>query len=251
MDGWALDTSKTLVTGLRIVRFLEFSKEPVSAQELSRWLGLPRSTTYRFLKTLVQQGFVVQSSSGFMVGPYVNQASRGEAENALRTSGCRQHLAAIAEDIQETVVLTVIRWPYAFALDAVEGPRAVRWSFEAGTHHTLYAGASAKVLLAFLSDEALEDYSHVTSLTSPGRQTSLTWPILKEQIKDIRAQQFCVSYGEVDEGVAALAVPVFFHGAVIASISVVGPTFRFNPESYTPTLQKHVRDVEYECSRVK
>ncbi|MCL4351244.1 MAG: hypothetical protein M1318_01150 [Firmicutes bacterium] len=160
---------------------------------------------------------------------------------------CRQQLADIAHEIQETVVLTVIRWPYAFALDAVEGPRAVRWSFTVGTRHPLYAGASAKVLLAFVSDEALEDYRRVTSLTPLNdKHTPATWAVLRRQIQQIRSQHFCVSYSEVDEGVAAVAVPLFVHGMVMASISGVGPTFRFNPESHVQTLRKHVSAMERE-----
>lgn len=242
-----VDATKTLGMGLRILRILDFAAGPLSAQDMSRRLGIPRSTIYRFLKTLVQQGFAVQTSQGYSAGPYVTQVSRSAEENWLRSSGCRERLASIAEEIEETTVLTVIRWPDAFALAAVEGPRAVRWSFTAGTRHPLYAGASAKVLLAFLAREALDDYSLVTPLIARNNSESvLSWAELKKQLEEIRVQQFSVSYGEVDEGVAALAVPIFSHGHILASVSVVGPAFRFDPTAYSSILQSRSKAIESE-----
>ena len=240
-----VDATKTLGMGLRILRALEFAGGPVSAQDLSRRLEIPRSTIYRFLKTLVQQGFAMQTSQGYLAGPYVTQASRSAEENWLRSSECRERLASIAEEMEETTVLTVIRWPSALALAAVEGPRAVRWSFTAGTRHPLYAGASAKVLLAFLSDEALNDYSHLSPLLALNNGESVqSWAELRQQLDEIRVQQFCISHGEVDEGVAAVAVPIFSHGHILASVSVVGPAFRFDPRFHSSVLQNRVMEME-------
>jgi DNA-binding IclR family transcriptional regulator len=236
--------TKTLGTSLKILRLAAFSATPVTARELGQALDIPRSTLYRFLKTLVQYGFLIQTRHGYIVGPYVSQVSPSPAEDWLQSHACRTQLAAIAEDIQETVVLTVIRWPHAYALTAVEGPQSVRWSFTAGSRHPLYAGASAKALLAFLSDDALEDYRRVTPLLPLASASVTSWPKLLAQIQDIRAQRYCISDSEVDEGVTALAVPVFYHQQILASISVVGPAFRFTPADHVLTLQRHAQEVE-------
>lgn len=235
---------KSLVSGLRVMRLLEMSESPVTAQQIGQALNMPRSTVYRLLKTLSDQGFIEPTSRGLIPGLYLTQTSRNPVEGKLQSGSCRDLLSAIAEAIEETVVLTVVRWPHAFALAAVEGPRAVRWSFTAGSRHPLYAGASAKVLLAYLSDEALADYEAVMSFFPTGSRGPQCWDDVFRQVTEIRGNGYCISRGEVDEGVAALAFPIRQGARVVGSISVVGPEFRFQPHKHVATLGEMVARIE-------
>lgn len=238
------EVMKSLAMGLRILRVVELAEDPVPAQKIIQTLDMPRSTTYRLLKTLGDQGFIEQTSRGFVPGLYLTQTSRSRAEEHLQSVACRDVLSSIADAIQETVVLTVIRWPHAFALAAVEGPRAVRWSFTAGTRHPLYAGASAKVLLAYLSDDVLADYQHVTPFVPTSTHGPQCWDDVQRQIVQIRHDGYCISHGEVDEGVAALAVPLRWGSRLVGSVSVVGPEFRFAPTNHVSTLRDMVSRME-------
>lgn len=240
------DTMKSLSAGLRILRLVELGDHPVPAHSLSKILDMPRSTTYRVLKTLQEHGFIEQTPRGFIPGLYLTQASRSSAEEGLRSAACRDALSAIADTIEETVVLTVVRWPHAYALAAVEGPRAVRWSFTAGTRHPLYAGASAKVLLAFQSDAALNDYQQATRFAATSSHGPQSWDDVRRQVEQIRESGYCISYGEVDEGVAALAVPLRWGSRLVGSVSVVGPEFRFIPTEHISTLCSMVARLERE-----
>lgn len=238
------EVMKSLTVGLRILRVVEMAEKSVSAQEMIQLLELPRSTVYRLLKTLADQGFIEQTASGFIPGLYLTQTSRNSYEQRFQSVAGRDALSAIAQTLQETVVLTVIRWPHAYALAAVEGPRAVRWSFTAGTRHPLYAGASAKVLLAYLPDDALADYQQMTPFVPVSDHGPQCWDDVQHQILQIRSHGYCMSHGEVDEGVAALALPVHLGRRLVGSVSVVGPEFRFTPNDHVATLQKMVARIE-------
>lgn len=238
------EVMKSLALGLRILRVVELAENPVSAQKIIHLLDIPRSTAYRLLKTLGDQGFIQQTSHGFVPGLYLTLTSRGRVEEKLQGGACQDVLSAIASAIQETVVLTVIRWPHAYALVAVEGLRAVRWSFKAGTRHPLYAGASAKVLLAFLSDDAFHDYQQVTPFIPTSTQGPQCWNDVQRQLRQIRNNGYCISHGEVDEGVAALAVPLQWGSQLVGSVSVVGPEFRFVPAEHVSTLRHGVARIE-------
>lgn len=242
--GVVAEVMKSLALGLRVLRTVEIAEDPVPAQKIIQTLGLPRSTTYRLLKTLTDQGFVEQTARGFIPGLYLTQTSRSRAEAALQGDAGREALSAIADAMQETVVLTVIRWPHAYALVAVEGPRAVRWSFVAGTRHPLYAGASAKVLLAHLFDDVLADYQQVTPFVPMSAQGPQSWDDVQRQVAQIRDDGYAISHGEVDEGVAALAFPVRWRSHLVGSVSVVGPAFRFVPTHHVATLRDMVARME-------
>jgi DNA-binding IclR family transcriptional regulator len=60
--------------------------------------------------------------------------------------------------------------------------------------------------------------------------------MLENQLLDISRDGYCVIREEFEIGLNSMAVPVYNHvGAVIGSVSISGPAFRFDPEK-TPGL---------------
>jgi IclR family acetate operon transcriptional repressor len=88
-----------------------------------------------------------------------------------------------------------------------------------------HAVANGKVLLAFGAIPAaasLERYTEHT-ITDPG--------VLGAELAQVRADGYATAVAELEEGLVAVAAPVFgAGGGCVAALSVSGPAFRMPPD---------------------
>ena len=74
--------------------------------------------------------------------------------------------------------------------------------------------------------------------------------VLWRQVKEIRLRGYCVSEGEVDEGVAAVAVPLPMPDRIY-TLSYSGPVDRLRGLDYTvlaASLQQAVKNIRLKCN---
>jgi DNA-binding IclR family transcriptional regulator len=105
-----------------------------------------------------------------------------------------------------------------------EGPQALRHVTRVGRESPLNA-ATGRVLIRDLPEK---DLMRVARDLSGGQQGL---PVLREWQKDVRAHGYAVTHGEREDGLSVVAVPlVDASAAVVAALTVAGPTARFTDE---------------------
>jgi DNA-binding IclR family transcriptional regulator len=158
-------------------------------------------------------------------------------------------LEALTADTGETSLLLMPTGARAICILAVEPSRAIRLSYQPGRVLPLYAGASGKVMLPWLSAQLLE-----TALAQAEGQVlaggrRLSAHEIKSELKSIRAKGYCVTHDELDPGASAVAAPVFARGGqIFASVSIAGPSAAFTDERL-PALVEMVVAAAAETGR--
>jgi DNA-binding IclR family transcriptional regulator len=115
-------------------------------------------------------------------------------------------------------------------LDRVESEEPIRYTlFQPGASIPLHAGASSKILMAYLpekdwdwiiAEEGLKRYT-VNSIVKIQQ--------LKAHLREIHKKGCAFSDQEVDKDVRAVAAPIFNGlGEMIAGLSIAGPVYRIN-----------------------
>jgi DNA-binding IclR family transcriptional regulator len=155
-------------------------------------------------------------------------------------------LEALTTATGETSLLVMPTGARAIRILSAEPSRELRLSYRPGQVLPLYAGASGKVLLPWLSAKLLK--SAVAQgdgqLLADGRR--LTEADLQAQVAAIRACGYCITHGELDADAAAVAAPVFLRGEqIFAAISVAGPLAGFT-QHRLPGLVERVRAAAIE-----
>lgn len=234
------ELNATLTTGLRMLTAIQVDGQSLSAKAIIDTVGVPRSTGYRILRSLVDQGWATVSNGRYAPGPMLTLASRNPAEAILMAPVVDPILANLSRQTGETCIITVVRWPEALALRTIDGPQPIRYSFSAGSRHPLVAGASALVLLANLPPigvDAVISHYEATAKLFPSE--------IKARLDEVSRSGLALSHDEVDTGVAAAAVPLFGTShSLVAGLSIVGPSFRFDPETAVPFLMDAKRRLE-------
>lgn len=203
--------------------------------ELSVLTGLSKNKTFRLLHTLVQSGMVRQEgdTKRYSLGmPVLRLASALQAGDELLLAA-RDTLDWVQDTVDERVNLgTFDGEDHALCIDTRESSRRIQISARIGARFPLHAGAIPKVLLAFSGDAAIAAYLE----RNPAPQVFTSSTVrsgdeLKEELGAIRRTGISVSDGDMDEGVCAIAAPVFDrHGKIVAGLSVAVPSARFAPD---------------------
>ncbi len=216
------DTS--FARGLRILLTIADRGE-VRAEDLSTLLETPTSTVYRYLRTLMEFGFVDRRDGRYLLGPrlVIGSGPNVTSESLIRVSD--PILRNLAGETGETAAVMRRIGLAAVCLHQVESPNALRVALEPGAMVALHASALNRVLLAYaLPDIVDEVVSRGLEPITPNTLTTET--ALRESLADIRIRGIARSDGELISGSVGIAAPVFRDGGIVGAVGVIGPAAR-------------------------
>ena len=197
------------------------SAEPRTAPELADLCRLNRSTAWRILATLEEEGLVDRdpATNRYSIGPAAARLAAAATDSLPRAA--RPHLEELSRRTEETVSLAVPRRLQLVYVDQVQAPHvmAADWL---GRAVPLHATSTGKALLAFLPPEELD--TTVTRSLPQFTDRTITDPAeLRAELDRTRRRGYAVSRGELETALWGASAPVKdSHGRAVAVISVWG-----------------------------
>jgi IclR family acetate operon transcriptional repressor len=213
---------------LRLLAIFETQKV-IRVNEVSRDMGLSRSTVHRMLSTLHYHRFVEQDdlSRAYRPGPALVDIGLAVVRNMDIRATAHGVLVDLAEETGETVHLGVLRGTTMVYLDSVESAQMVRTGSRVGWTLAAHATSSGKAILATLSEDELTALYPDETLVAPTRAAPQTRSDLMQQLSDIRSQGFAVNIAESEDDVGAVGAAVRDgNGRVRGALAVTAPRSR-------------------------
>lgn len=217
----AEDTS--FACGLRLILTVADRGE-LRADELSSVLEMPLSTVYRYLRTLTEFGFTDRRDGRYRLGPRLSIGSGSKVTSQRLVRIADPVLRLLAEETGESAIVMRRVALSAVCLHQVEAREPLRVSIEPGTMAPLYAGAPARVLLAFAPPDVLEEV--VLAGLQPLTPETPTEAVLRDGLEQIVRTGFATSEGEFIGGSVAISVPIIRDDGIVAALAVTGPSSR-------------------------
>jgi DNA-binding IclR family transcriptional regulator len=159
-------------------------------------------------------------------------------------------MKALSEQTGESTALFVIDKMKCICMAREMGPSSLVYSINEGDQMELLPTASGRVLLAYADEEFTEK---VFTEIDPEKFTPATLvdkDQIRKELKAIRERGYAINMEEREEGVAAIAAPVFdFERRVPAALVVVGPLHRFNEENLE-AMRQYLLESAHEASRL-
>ncbi len=235
---------KTLDRGLTVLlKFLDKPEWTLSG--LAQDLGLHKSIVFRLVTTLERRGFVVKGEDRvYRLGLRVLELGNVAYKQIDLRRAAYPVLQKLVNETRESAFLTVVSGDEAVCIDKVDSPHNIKLTLEIGGRSPLYAGASNKILMAYLPGERIDEI--VARGLQPITPQTITDPAeLKGNLAEIRQQGWCFSCGEVTPSASAVAVPIRNgRGQVIAGLSVAGLDARFTKEKISGLVQALMKASE-------
>ncbi len=223
------------------------SPEPPLLSELSRQLGLPKSTTSRILGALERQGLVRRDrNSAYLGGEVLLRYASTQNQDAALIARMRPVLESLAAKTSESVNLAVPGSDDLKLIDQVDGKHLLGATNWIGRNVPYHASALGKVLLAF-GAASLPTGTLQTKTT----RTITTRSILNAELEKVRKAGFAIIDNELEDGLVAVAAPVFaIDGNVIAAISISGPDARISREQLNKFGELIIKELKIESTQI-
>lgn len=197
--------------------------------DLASATGLPKSTTHRLVTALVNEGLLVQDEDNHKYALSLRLTALGASilsSNIVRKSA-RPMLMTLRDETHESVHLAILEGMEAVIIDTEDSYFFVRAVNVPGQYLPAHAVSTGKVLLAYQWDVRLREILSHAKLQKYTEQTITDPHLLLEELNHVRALGYAISCGELEEGIDAVAAPIFDHlGTVVASVSIGGPSER-------------------------
>jgi DNA-binding IclR family transcriptional regulator len=198
--------------------------------DVSRGVGLSKSTTHRFLKSLEMSGLVTRDrlTRRYHLGPLsLNLASKPIIAHQTLIACAFEDMRRLRDLTGETVVLHVRIGLERICLEELQSLQNLKYTAGKGATAPIYTGSAGKILLSHLEDNELQPLLKHLQLVPIGPNTITDKDRLLEELKIAKEQGYATSFGERISGSASISVPVENYLCPVA-LSVLGPDNRFS-----------------------
>lgn len=232
---------------LAILDLLTVHREGLTLVDIHRTLGIPKSSTYSILMTMVGRGFLEQDgdSRRFRVGIRLWQAGQSYVAASDLEAAALPYMQQLRDELNETVQLATLDGTDNVYLGKVDPDQQLRLASRVGARLPAYVTGIGKALLTQLDDAEIERRFAAIDFV---RYTSNTIGSLEEllaAVDDFRRRGYATDTSEYTPGVCcvAAAIPRSRTGQT-AAISVSVPEVR-----WTDDLMAHATEAVQTTAR--
>ncbi|HWY18230.1 MAG TPA: IclR family transcriptional regulator [Solirubrobacteraceae bacterium] len=205
--------SQSLERGLAILGCFTPEHPVLGIADIADELGMSRSTTHRYVTTLLALGYLEQGRSRkYRLGLRVTDLGM----SALNSTGLREHVHPFLEELRErtgyTIGLAVLDGPEILYVDRARSWRRTERDTDIGLYPgsrmPAYCTAMGKVLLAYLPDEVQRELIAQLRLERNTPSTITSKQGLRAELERISEDGYALNDQELRPGLQAIAVPV-------------------------------------------
>ncbi|MCL6477466.1 MAG: IclR family transcriptional regulator [Peptococcaceae bacterium] len=208
-----------------------FTEKPEwSVKELSKALGMDRSTVNRLLVSLCAKGFAIKDpeTGKYRLGMKIIEVAYGLLNQIDVRRVAVPVLKELAAKCLETVDLAIWYEDQTLFIEHLESPHQVKVASIVGDRMPPHCNSSGKIFLANLSR------SELTRVLSKGLKrftpNTITDPVeLVKELDVVKETDVAFDFEEYSLEISACASAIRDHqGQVVAAVSIAGPSTRVN-----------------------
>lgn len=216
------------------------SQDPVGVTTLSKQIGIPKATVFRFCNTLCNLGYLQKNQNDeFSLGlVFITLGERVKADTNIAELA-KPFMEELARATGESINLGVNQENSVFTILNVEGESSVLVSRLVPVC-PLYCSAMGKVFLCNKPEAEVEEYFRA-DLPRRTVNTIITFDRFKDELRFYRENGVTQENEEYEYGLACISAPIFgYEDSLVAAISMSCPRSRLE-----------IRGREYLTSRLK
>ena len=223
----------SLEKAIDVLEAIADSGQGMGHLELAEKVGLPKTTVYRILSTLVARGLVRRDPMRrvYCLGARTIELSRKAYSMPDLVAAARGELRSLRDLTGETTYLAALDGTETVSLERCEGAHNVRSATRLGVRKPLHCTSQGKAMLSALPEDARNEIVADLELTALTRKTITDRRKLKAELKLTAQRGYAIDEEEIVMGVRCVGAPILdSRGMVRGALSIAGPTFRMTRE---------------------
>ncbi len=186
-------------------------------------MGGSRATTYRYVKALVDAGLLAPAAGGaYVLGARIIELDRQIRLCDPLLAAARDVMSRVCDTYQANLMLCSFYGEKVMCVHQEWIDTKVQSSYERGRPMPLFRGATARMILAHLPTYQQKNLllNHAKEIADSG--LGETWEEFRGNLKAMRRDGSCVSFGQIDNTLVGIGAPIFLgQGDVTGSLSFI------------------------------
>ena len=244
-------TVGALLHGLAVLDMFSWDRPVVGVADVSRQLGVHRSTASRLAATLATAGYLEPAGEQGRYRLAAKLALLGElaaAGNELRQAALPP-LRELVSNLGETGHLGILDGTEAVTVAVVDGWQTVRMHSWVGKRSPAHCSSMGKALLAGLAIDDFAARYPDSVLLAMTANTITSRDELEMCLAEARERGYATDREELEPHLCCVAAPVYGRdGTVVASVSVSGPASRLSDPAAMAAVAVDVRATARQVS---
>jgi DNA-binding IclR family transcriptional regulator len=198
-----------LSNAVAVLRLFSVERPALSVTDVSRLLGMPKSSASRLLKAMLGAGLLANADDKprYRVGPLFFEIARLHGSGSRLMDLADAALAAICRQTGHTGYVSVLDGADVLVLRVHPGTQTLRVVTPLGSRAPAYATANGRMLLARLDGEAVRAL-HPAPLAPRSGRSPQTLDEVLNRLRQARSDGWCEAIDEAVPGVGSVAVSV-------------------------------------------
>nr|WP_255431960.1 IclR family transcriptional regulator C-terminal domain-containing protein [Pantoea sp. Ap-967] len=212
-----------------ILDLISDAPQGLSQNELAERLGLPRTTLYRILATLIARGLVRRDPGRrlYCLGFRCLEMARQVYALPDLVSAAAAELRNLRDLTGETSYVGVLEGLDVISLERFDSPHSMRSNASMGHRKPIYATSQGKAILSALPEHERDAMIREVSLKALTPLTITDRRRLQSELRIIQRRGYAIDDEENVLGTRCVGAPVVdMDGVVRGAISVAGPAYR-------------------------
>ena len=221
---------RALARGMAVLRVMSDGGAPLPLTEIATRTELALPTAYRIVRTLVADGFLVETESGaYGLGVAALRLGFAAMGGMDLNRVAEPALRKLARNTNETVNLGILDDVQTLYLQRIRNTDLVTADVRVGSFLPAAASSMGKLLLAYLPDPVVEDrLSRLDYAYPQGPNAIRSVKAFRREIDVIRGRGWASQDEELAYGLRSIATPICDHtGAVVAAANIAVPAGRW------------------------
>jgi IclR family pca regulon transcriptional regulator len=238
--------SQSLERGLAILGCFSLERPLLGIAELADMLGMSRSTTHRYVITLVALGYLRQGARRkYRLALQVTELGL----SAMNSTSLREHARPYIEELSQrstfTVSLAVLDGPEILLVDRIRGRRRgqnlIELGVRAGSRLPAHCTAMGKLLIAHLPLRERRELLAELKLDRHGPGSIASKSALRDELESIPLEGLATGSEELAPGLIAIAAPVRGESSeVVAAAGMAAHNSMITSEGLVDQLGPHL-----------
>ncbi|HET90131.1 MAG TPA: IclR family transcriptional regulator [Chloroflexi bacterium] len=240
-----------LERGLKILEAFSEQNRSLTLTEISSAVELNKSTTFRFIYTLENLGYLERDPETKRYRPGLKVLRLGfVALNSLElVQIARPYLKALSTRCGETTNMTIRDGDQIVYVARNKTQQVISVNLQLGSRLPVHCTSMGKVQLVDLSREELDQLLGPGPYPVLGPNTIRTFDGLTAELEKIRRQGYAINDEELAAGLRSVAAPIRgYQNKVVAAINISIPSARASRQEMEETLVAMVVETAQEIS---
>ena len=243
-------SAPNLEKGIAVLECLALHPEGLGMQKMKSLLGVPQTTIYRILTTLLRLGYLLHDektreyklSSKLLTLGFASLTEHNLLEIVL------PYLRELRDIVKETVCFGVLGSEKGVFIEQAQGNHTFRFVLSPGKHFELHCSAPGKAMMAYLPVVVRDRYLSLMNFEKFNERTIINRDAYLKELDKVLRLGYAVDNEEELSGVVCVGVPILnYKGFPCGTIWLSGPKDRLT-RAVIEEDAKHLKKVAKEIS---